>query len=178
LALACAVALGCDAPDIAGGDSPIVERSMRGDTLVVTTVRGQAWHANAILDEVLRIGEADGAPEYTFASIVAIVARGNGPVYVYDHVLHLLRMYDARGAYVRQIGQRGGGPGEYRYVIGLAMSTDGRLAAWDVGGSRINVYSPSGDRLYESVAGRRRAVCGTLQTEERRSGAVSHYIPA
>jgi hypothetical protein len=120
---------------------------------VVTTVSGRQWSGAARLDEVVRIGQLNGPEEYTFADVLAVAARGAGPVYVYDRRLFVLRMYDATGTYIRTIGRLGSGPGEYRYILGLAMLADGRLAAWDVRGQRVNVYTAGGEPQHDRVIG-------------------------
>lgn len=129
-------------------DSALVEtRSARGDTVVVTHVRGQQWKTDRVLGEELRIGRDDGPEEYTFGRIIAIAAKGKGPVYVYDDQFHQFRMYDVNGRFIRHIGRKGRGPGEYQYIIGLSVMQDGRIAAWDARSIRINLYDAGGKSL-------------------------------
>lgn len=137
---------GCTTQESAG-PALIATRSWRGDTLVVTQLSGQVCGATGILREDMRIGRADGPDEYLFGRVLAMAARGDGPVYVYDDQIHALRLYDRNGAFVRNIGRRGSGPGEYQYIIGLALLDDGRLATWDVRGHRINMYRGDGEPL-------------------------------
>jgi hypothetical protein len=60
-------------------------------------------------------------------------------------VLPSIRQYDANGRFVRMIGRRGQGPGEFRAISGFALLPDSRLIVLTVG--RINVYSPQGDPI-------------------------------
>ena len=140
----------CGHGDVTSTPAVLVEeRTMRGDTVVVTHISGQEWRGDGELNEEMRIGGSDTADEYMFGRIIAMAARGEGPLYMYDDQFHQLRMYDGNGLYVRQVGRVGRGPGEYQHIIGLTVLSDGRLAAWDAGQNRINLFSAAGDRLNE-----------------------------
>jgi hypothetical protein len=101
----------------------------------------------ATLVEELSIGVADGAEEYMLGEIADIALARDGSLYVFDRQVPAIRHYDARGKFLRTIGRRGEGPGEYRSASGLATMPDGRLLLWDTGNWRINVYSANGDVL-------------------------------
>ena len=101
----------------------------------------------ATLVEEMSIGAADGAEEYMLGEIADIALGTDGSIYALDRQVPTIRHYDARGTFVRTIGRRGQGPGEYRSMSGMATMPDGRLLLWDTGNWRINVYSPDGDVL-------------------------------
>jgi hypothetical protein len=101
----------------------------------------------ATLVEELSIGVADGAEEYMLGEIADIALARGGSIYVFDRQVPAIRHYDAQGKFLRTIGRRGEGPGEYRSTSGLATMPDGRLLLWDTGNWRINVYSANGDVL-------------------------------
>lgn len=94
----------------------------------------------------LAVGEADGADELTFGRIGGIVVGRDGAMFVYDadQTVGLIRMYTATGKYVRTVGAKGGGPGEYGQVNGFALANNGDLLVWDGAGARINRYAPDG----------------------------------
>lgn len=69
---------------------------------------GEAWR----VVEELRIGVAEGAPEYQFGNIVGIDADSDGRIYVLDQEAQQIRVFDAQGTLLRTIGRAGSGPGE------------------------------------------------------------------
>jgi len=101
----------------------------------------------ATLIEELSIGVADGAEEYMLGEVADIALARDGSLYVFDRQVPAIRHYDPQGKFLRTIGRRGEGPGEYRSASGLATMPDGRLLLWDTGNWRINVYSSKGDVL-------------------------------
>lgn len=101
----------------------------------------------ATLVEELSIGVADGAEEYMLGEIADVALGRDGSLYVFDRQVPVVRQYDASGKFLRSIGRRGSGPGEYRSASGIAAMPDGRLLVWDTGNWRINVYSATGDVL-------------------------------
>jgi len=143
LILLALVSVACTPDD--GDDTPVVERTTVGDTTIVRTVSGSVWGDTARLVEEVRIGALDGPEETTFGSVDQVVPRRDGGVDVFDSQAFALRRYDSTGAFVKQIGRRGQGPGEYEQIIGMRALSDGRLAAYDGRNTRITTYSPNGD---------------------------------
>jgi hypothetical protein len=116
----------------------------RADTVV--RAAPQPVHPGvATLVEELSIGVADGTEEYILGEIGDVALGRDGSLYVYDGQVPIVRHYDANGKFLRSIGRRGSGPGEYRSVSGIATTPDGRLLVWDTGNWRVNVYAASGD---------------------------------
>ncbi len=99
----------------------------------------------ATLEPELRIGAVDGAEEVTFGSVSDVIPQADGGLLVHDQQAGLIRFYDAQGAYVKTLGAKGGGPGEYQQVNGIAMHPNGNILVWDASGGRINRYSADGD---------------------------------
>jgi hypothetical protein len=102
----------------------------------------------ATLVPELTIGVADGAPEYMFSSVGEIFVARDGSVLVLDYPSAAgvsVRQYSRDGKFLRHIGRRGQGPGEFQSPAGMAQLPDGRLVVRDVNGRRINVYSETGE---------------------------------
>lgn len=98
--------------------------------------------------ETLRVGVLDGDPNYQFNRVLWLLARSDGGVLVYDVVSNtqgeLIRQYDAQGRFVRVIGGRGDGPGEYDdFPIGTLLA-DGSLVIVSQGQQRITRYDSAG----------------------------------
>jgi hypothetical protein len=117
--------------------------AQRKDTVVKTVDR--PLHAGvATLQAERRIGSADGADEYLFGRISLVAVGPDGSIYAYDTQVPALRKYDVNGKYVKDLGRKGAGPGEYHEITGLAVLRDGRVAALDRGNARVNLYTPDG----------------------------------
>jgi hypothetical protein len=120
--------------------------AQRSDTIV--KIAGRPVHAGvAKLAEELSIGVVDGAEEYIFGEVTELAVAPDGTIYVFDRIAGALRKYDANGRYVRTLGAKGQGPGEYRTGGGLAVMKDGRVLLWDTGNWRINIYSAAGESI-------------------------------
>ena len=130
------------AASVAGAQTP----AARPDTVVRVADR-PLHHGVATLVEEMSVGVADGAEEYMFGDVADVALGRDGSIYVFDRQVPIVRQYDAIGKFIRSIGRRGAGPGEYRSTSGIATMKDGRLLLWDTGGWRINVYSPAGEAL-------------------------------
>lgn len=121
-----------------------VERDTIGDTVVVRTLSGSIWETERRLEEELRIGALEGAQEYMFGNVTRLVPDGSGGVYVFDRQVPALRHYDHEGRFLGTLGREGAGPGEYRTIVGIAVTGDGRLMVHDAQNRRINFYTPDG----------------------------------
>jgi len=95
------------------------------------------------LQVVWRVGGS--GDDTSFAQISGIAVAPNGDVVTWDRRTPALRLYSDAGKFIRVIGRKGAGPGEYGSVSGTAFGTDGRFYVWDSGNARLNVYKPGGD---------------------------------
>jgi len=142
----------------------VAERERRGDTLMVRTLSGSVWGQPMTLIEELRIGVLDGPEEQMLGFVQAIAVDSSGGIYVFDGQVPALRHFDSAGTYVRTLGGKGAGPGEYQdIVLGLAVRRDGRLILHDPRNARLTLYRAdgivsdtwlvvSGSRLYTAQA--------------------------
>lgn len=121
-------------------------RTTFGDTTEVRTSGIGAWGDSLSLVEDLVIGSLDGDSEYQFGLVTDIAVDASGGVYVFDTQVPALRYFDASGTFVRQLGNEGQGPGEYRNgSLGLVVRHgDGRVVMRDPRNQRLNVYHADG----------------------------------
>jgi hypothetical protein len=137
-----AVAL-CSSRSAARGTGAVPQVS---DTVV--KMAGAPRHAGGgVLRQELILGAGSSADEYLFSDINQVVMLRDGSIVVTDGVLTSapsLRVYDASGKYVRTLGRRGQGPGEFMLINGVAALPDGRLIVRDPQNNRINVYAANG----------------------------------
>jgi hypothetical protein len=92
----------------------------------------------------LRIGVAEGDPNYEFGEVSSIALLPDGGIAVLDRQAYEVRIFDPRGEFVRRVGRRGQGPGEFRDPIRV-VSTDGdSLLVWDWGQERVVAFDAAG----------------------------------
>lgn len=100
--------------------------------------------APVTLTPVFSIGQLDGPDEVAFGSVAGLVVDARGRFYVYDQQDSQIRLYDQYGKFLRNIGRKGGGPGEYQWVIGMSIDNDTVLAIHDLSAARITYFFPDG----------------------------------
>jgi hypothetical protein len=145
LALVASVATGAACEDRAP-PALQVRRDTVGDTVVIRTLAGNAWGADARLEPQLRIGVLEGDDFYMFGQVRALAVGPDGCIYVVDSQVPALRKYAPDGSYIATFGREGGGPGEYADPDGgLAVLDDGRVVLRDPGNGRFQVYAPDGE---------------------------------
>lgn len=125
-----------------------VYRDTVADTIIVRTLAGSAWGADARLVPEMRIGVVEGEDHYIFGQIRAIAVGPDGSIFVMDAQVPALRKYAPDGSYIATFGREGGGPGEYTGPDGgLAVLDDGRVVVRDPGNGRFQVFAPDGAPL-------------------------------
>lgn len=99
----------------------------------------------------LRIGVVEGDPEYAFSRIVDLLVLPDDGLVVSDANAPGMRIFDRNGGFVRTLGGRGEGPGEFAGAPLLAGLTGDTLHAWDARTGRRTAFTVRGE-LVESVA--------------------------
>jgi hypothetical protein len=104
---------------------------------------GDAW----TVAEELRIGTAEGNPDYQFGEIRAgpgftpLAIANDGRIVVLDQQAQHLKVFSSDGKYERTIGGPGGGPGELQRGAPAVLLTGGdSLLVSDIGNQRANIY--------------------------------------
>ncbi len=109
---------------------------------------GRAMHPNGgRLVAELTVGVVSGPDEYMFGSVGDVLETRDGSILVLDGRTPAIRKFDAKGTYVRTIGAKGQGPGEYLRPVQLAELQDGRILLMDDGNVRVNVYVSDGEPI-------------------------------
>jgi hypothetical protein len=92
----------------------------------------------------LIIGREGGEPEYEFFRIAGVTRLADGSIVVANAGTAQLRFFDSDGRFLKSIGRRGTGPGEFRNMRGLWVIRGDSLVVWD-GGPGLGLFSPGGE---------------------------------
>lgn len=125
-------------------------RAPAQDTVRVRAENAPDWGATARLVELFTLGELDGPPEYAFGRIQRAAVDSDG-FYLFDDRDRQIRRYDAQGVFVRSIGRKGGGPGEYQSRPTMHVTGEGLLLIYDQGTRRITRFRPDG-RVHDELS--------------------------
>jgi hypothetical protein len=90
------------------------------------------------------VGQAEGADHEMFGSVTAVAFDASENLYVLDNQSARVMVYDRSGRFVRQIGKRGGGPGELQAPFTLLVAPDGTLYVGDPMRRGYSVFGPDG----------------------------------
>lgn len=129
--------------------SPVVMRVMCVSCLVVVSgsapisptavqPRGPA----IALTRALTLGDDEGAGTLGFPTAITRDAQGRFLV-VTEAETNAILVFDSAGRFVRSVGSRGDGPGEYRWILALAKGPADSIHVFDIGTRRRTVLSPS-----------------------------------
>lgn len=106
---------------------------------------GRAWTISP--EPAIDIGSGEDSL-YELNTVMGAVRLSDGTIAVANMGTNNIRVYDARGRYVRVVGRQGQGPGEFRQVMGLVRRPGDTLAVID---SRDEVELYSADGKYARV---------------------------
>jgi hypothetical protein len=107
------------------------------------------------LADIYRTGKVRFVPEMVidgqslpegvlFVGPVDIALDPSGHVFILDFQDQNIKTFDASGRFLKVIGRKGQGPGEFNMPLSFAFAKD-RLAVWDMGNRRLCVLTPEGE---------------------------------
>lgn len=109
------------------------------------------WTLSA--DPVLQIGEVSGEEAYLFARIQGMVRLSDGRIAVVDNRAPDLRIFDADGRWVRTLGRKGRGPGEFQSPSILGVLPGDTIVVVDGSLRRISLFHPDAGFIRSATAG-------------------------
>jgi hypothetical protein len=127
----------------AGAEEWRSETITAGNVTTVRTISGSIWGGTARLEEELSIGVEAGDDPYMLGSVRALATDGD-EIFVLDQQVPAIRVYDAAGRHLRDIGKDGEGPGEFRRPESMVLGADGRIFVRDPRTGRITIFSRQG----------------------------------
>jgi hypothetical protein len=96
------------------------------------------------LEEELSIGEAEGREEYMFSRIRSMAVDDKGRIYVLDWKEIHVKVFDQDGTFIRTIGKKGQGPGEFIMPLSVSITHQNELVVDDYR-SRLAFFSLEGE---------------------------------
>lgn len=124
----------------------MVVRDSAGITIVENRTalwsNDSTWHVSK--EPTVRIGTADGQPEAQLYSVVGATRLPYGQIVIANAGTNTIRFYDGRGQYVREVGGRGEGPGEFVGLTWLRRFGGDSLLAFDARLHRLSVFDTAG----------------------------------
>ncbi|TFG58623.1 MAG: 6-bladed beta-propeller [Candidatus Aminicenantes bacterium] len=144
--------LGLGAAFIAG--QPASPGPQKADVELVsnpkTPVPPAGQRKRLVLKEELSIGVREGDEKYMFGANVAFNTDHEGNFYVTDWDKMEILKYDPSGKYVRTIGRKGQGPGEFQNLSIARFDRDGTLYVTDLSSQRISFFDKDGTYLRQT----------------------------
>jgi len=93
------------------------------------------------------IGQEDQPPEHQLGQPVAVRTDMQGHIYIADRLSKQIKVFDELGQYLRSIGGRGRGPGEFQDFEFMELTPEGHLAFLDRGNLHFIVITTEGEEI-------------------------------
>jgi hypothetical protein len=106
------------------------------------------------IEEVLRLGDLDGAGPTVFGRIGALEVGPDRNLIVFDALAQELRVFTHEGAHQWSFGRPGNGPGEFGNVLGVASAPDGSIWLVDGRNDRYTIVGRDGSFVSHPRASR------------------------
>lgn len=69
-------------------------------------------------------------------------------VYICDMNNHVVKVFDRNGKFLRTVGRKGRGPGDFSLPASMALAPNGDLWVAEIGGLRVQRFSPQGKSMH------------------------------
>ncbi len=138
----------------------------------VTTVKNPKEPMYADTDSILSIkqdlsiGVKEGPAEYMFSQLRDLDVDDDGNIYALDQRESIVKVFNSQGTYVRTIGRKGQGPGEFASAYALSVTPQKHLFVTDVAGRQIAIYTLDGEFVRSISTALTRVLFPILDSEE------------
>lgn len=107
-----------------------------------------------ILEEDLAIGAKEGEEEYMFSEATRLDVDVEGNIYVLDRKASHIKVFDKEGKFLRTIGNKGQGPGEFQGPRDIYITPQKEILVNDSSTRRLHFFTLDGKFLREASAGK------------------------
>lgn len=149
----CATAIlfaGCGGDQAADRHEPLVD-TLRSGTIVVQNSEQGLWDvdpgARWTIVESFRIGDSDGVGPDVFGYASTLIVDDLDRIWVADALANELRVFEADGRFVRTVGRRGEGPGEFARIGPVFHGPNSTIWVEDLSLVRWEVFDTAGKRV-------------------------------
>ena len=97
------------------------------------------------LKEEITIGEREGREEYMFSNLSSMDIDEDENIYIFDSRQAKIKVFDKMGNFIREIGKRGQGPGEFAFPWRIMISSKQELVVSDLIKRRLIFFSLTGE---------------------------------
>lgn len=97
--------------------------------------------------EELRIGQADGDPNYIFGFIAGVDVSEQGEIYVLDQQARTVGVFSEEGGFLRSVGRPGDGPGELGRIPSMVGVAPGDTVVIADPPRGVHRYDPTGTHV-------------------------------
>jgi hypothetical protein len=140
----CAVLSGCSS--VGGSSAPPELSDSAGVTIVDSREpqwrEGDAWRV--VSEPQVTIGVLEGRDEYQLFDVSAAARQSDGDIVVVDGGTREVRLYGRDGTFMRTLGGRGSGPGEFQNPAQVLVTTADSVTVWDNANFRITRFDSAG----------------------------------
>jgi hypothetical protein len=126
-----------------------------------------------VFEEDLSIGGEDDEGNIILFRPMRFLVDQNENIYITDSQDQVIKVFDPDGRYMRTIGAKGEGPGEFSFISYQTFLPDGRLLVMDSRSIRISLFNSSGEFL---VSHQWKKQLGMLQFATDSSCIVAEYF--
>lgn len=112
------------------------------------TYSDSATWSTDTLGSYIRIGVVDGDGRYVIDRPIVFRQLSDGR-YLLAEFAGVIRLFDSKGEYVRHIGRRGRGPGEFEQLANVFVTEADIILAYDYQGARITHFDTTGTVIEE-----------------------------
>lgn len=136
----------CEARDDRASSDHQVDTLADGRVFVSNADRSAHDLAGGLrLVEDLRLGSgpAETGPD-AFGDVVSLAASRDGVLYVADRLAREIVVFDETGTFVRRMGRRGDGPGEFRHILGIDVAWQEPDRLWVAEAPYLHVLDETG----------------------------------
>ena len=129
---------------------------------------GTGWRLAT--DPTLTIGDESGDLNYMFEGVSQAFRLDDGTIVVVDRLASQISLFDPAGVFIRDLGGRGEGPGEFQ-ILHYVWARGDTVWASDGLLSRVSVFDRNGDVLedHSGGGGAGHGWCDRRDTVRRRS---------
>ncbi|MCP4547847.1 MAG: 6-bladed beta-propeller [bacterium] len=133
---------------------PVAAAPWQGDVkydgsipIVLNPAEPMRDHRDIKLRELWRLGGESTAEQDLFGMVEQVRLDSQGNVYILDVQLHKISVFSPSGEFLRNIGQEGEGPGDFRNAIDFFILSDDRIGVIQMLPARIAMMTTEGDGL-------------------------------